>query len=83
MGTLDEAFYKALTDRIESLKFDETQLNKFLDRIPEIVPDVISDSADSLRLYGIKDMRSRDFGKRGVGKARNKLRFEALADSLS
>lgn len=54
MGTLDELFYKALIDHVDHLKLDETQLNKFIKRIPEIIPGIISDSADSI-LATLKD----------------------------
>jgi hypothetical protein len=54
MGTIDELFYKSLIDHVDHLKLDETQLNKFIKRIPEIVPAIISDSADSI-LKTLKD----------------------------
>jgi hypothetical protein len=54
MGTIDELFYKALNDHIDRLKLDETELNRFIKRLPEIIPGIISDSADSI-LATLKD----------------------------
>jgi hypothetical protein len=83
MGTIDELFYKSLIDHIDHLKLDETQLNKFIKRIPEIVPAIISDSADSI-LEALKDdasaMLKERRSERSGFERRNQKRWKPALD---
>lgn len=54
MEVIQNVFLKTITDHIESSDLDQAQISKYVEHIPEIVPDVISSTADSI-LQTLKD----------------------------
>ena len=54
MEVLQNAFVKALTAHVEGLNLDEAQLQKFIEHIPETIPAIVADTADSI-LKTLKD----------------------------
>lgn len=47
MKTLQNALEKALIEHVESQNLDEAELRRFIERIPQVVPEIVKDIADS------------------------------------